>query len=618
MCARSSPDAGWIAAAASRVLDTFHGAMTIANARELVATIREAVARRRRARRILTLSAGTSAAGYVRFDPSLARGLSYYTGAIMEVAVPDLAGSLGGGGRYDGLIGMFLGEDVPACGFSLGLERILVVMGERSMFPAEVQQASADVLVTLFDAETLPEVAAACGRAAGGRRPRRGLSGAGQARQADEVRGGEDDSVCRDSRRRRARARRGDDQEPADGRAGVGGPGIGCGQGQAEGQVFRPRITISMQIEPLGKLARTHTCGALRATDVGQDVVLLGWVHRVRDLGSLVFIDLRDRYGVTQVVARDDDTLVADAKRLRSEFVVAVLGRVEHRAPETVNSKIATGQIEVSAHEIRLLNEAKTPPFMIADDVEVSEETRLKYRYIDLRRPRMQRNMIMRHRATMATRQYFDEQGFLEIETPMLTKSTPEGARDYLVPSRVHPGEFFALPQSPQIFKQILMIAGMDRYFQIVKCFRDEDLRADRQPEFTQVDLEIVVRDRGPCVRDARAADGAADGAHRPRRAAAVPAAAVCGGDREIRVGQAGPAMRHGDRVTSPPPLQPRSSRSSATRSRPAARCGGSPCPARRSIRAASSTSWSNRRSSSAAAGSSGRARRTRRSRARR
>ena len=246
-----------------------------------------------------------------------------------------------------------------------------------------------------------------------------------------------------------------------------------------------------MQIEPLGKLARTHTCGALRAEDVGRDVVLLGWVHRVRDLGSLVFIDVRDRYGVTQVVARDNDALVADAKRLRSEFVVAVMGRVEPRAPETVNSKIATGQIEVSAGEIRLLNEAKTPPFMIGDDVEVSEEARLKYRYIDLRRPRMQRNMIMRHRATMAIRKYFDEQGFLEIETPMLAKSTPEGARDYLVPSRVHPGEFYALPQSPQIFKQILMIAGMDRYFQIVKCFRDEDLRADRQPEFTQVDLEI-------------------------------------------------------------------------------------------------------------------------------
>ena len=183
-----------------------------------------------------------------------------------------------------------------------------------------------------------------------------------------------------------------------------------------------------MEIEPLGTLARTHTCGGLRAEDVGKDVVLLGWVHRVRDLGSLVFIDIRDRHGITQVIVRDNDALVADAKRLRSEFVIAVIGKVEHRAPETVNNKIATGQIEVAAREIRLLNEAKTPPFMIGDDVEVTEEARLKYRYIDLRRPRMQRNMIMRHRATMAIRKYFDEQGFLEIETPMLTKSTPEGA----------------------------------------------------------------------------------------------------------------------------------------------------------------------------------------------
>ncbi|MDQ3213639.1 MAG: aspartate--tRNA ligase [Acidobacteriota bacterium] len=246
-----------------------------------------------------------------------------------------------------------------------------------------------------------------------------------------------------------------------------------------------------MNTEPLGTLARTHTCGALRAEDVGKDVVLLGWVHRVRDLGSLIFIDLRDRHGLTQVVARADEKLISAAKRLRSEFVVAVIGQVEHRASETVNAKIATGQIEVTARELRLLNEARTPPFMIADEIEVTEETRLKHRYIDLRRPRMQRNMIMRHRATMAIRQYFDEQGFLEIETPMLAKSTPEGARDYLVPSRVHPGEFYALPQSPQIFKQILMIAGMDRYFQIARCFRDEDLRADRQPEFTQVDLEI-------------------------------------------------------------------------------------------------------------------------------
>ena len=243
--------------------------------------------------------------------------------------------------------------------------------------------------------------------------------------------------------------------------------------------------------QPLGQLARTHTCGALTRQDVGADVVLLGWVHRVRDLGSLVFLDVRDRHGVTQVIVRDNEQLLADIKRVRPEFVVAVLGLVELRSPESVNLKVQTGEIEVAVRELRILNEARTPPFPIADESGVAEDTRLKYRYLDLRRTRMQQNITLRHRATMEIRKYFDSQGFLEIETPMLTKSTPEGARDYLVPSRVHPGEFYALPQSPQIFKQILMIAGMDRYFQIVKCFRDEDLRADRQPEFTQVDLEI-------------------------------------------------------------------------------------------------------------------------------
>jgi aspartyl-tRNA synthetase len=246
-------------------------------------------------------------------------------------------------------------------------------------------------------------------------------------------------------------------------------------------------------VVPLGNLSRTHTCGELTAADAGKDVVLLGWVHRVRDLGSLVFIDLRDRYGVTQIVVRDNPALVDAAQHLRPEYVVAVLGLVHRRSPESVNPKVSTGEIEVEAREIRLLNDAKTPPFPIADEsVVVAEDTRLKYRYLDLRRSRMQRNLTLRHKATIEIRKYFDERSFLEIETPMLTKSTPEGARDYLVPSRVHPGEFYALPQSPQIFKQILMIAGIDRYFQIVKCFRDEDLRAERQPEFTQVDLEMA------------------------------------------------------------------------------------------------------------------------------
>ena len=243
--------------------------------------------------------------------------------------------------------------------------------------------------------------------------------------------------------------------------------------------------------EPLGNLTRTHTCGALRADDVGAEVVLLGWVHRIRDLGGVTFIDIRDRAGISQVVVRENEALMAVAKRLRSEYVIGVSGVVQRRSEETINPKLATGEVEVLSRDIRILNEAKTPPFQISEDSPVSEDVRLKYRYLDLRRPRLQYNMNLRHRVTMAVRKYFDAHGFLEIETPILTKSTPEGARDFLVPSRVHPGEFYALPQSPQIFKQILMISGMDRYFQIVKCFRDEDQRADRQLEFTQIDVEV-------------------------------------------------------------------------------------------------------------------------------
>ena len=244
--------------------------------------------------------------------------------------------------------------------------------------------------------------------------------------------------------------------------------------------------------EQLGDLTRTHTCGALRPDDVGADVVLLGWVHRVRDLGGLLFVDVRDRAGVTQIVFdNDDEALMAKGKRLRSEYVIGVSGRVRRRSAETANPKLETGEVEVVVGTLTLLNEAKTPPFPVADDTPVSEDVRLKYRYIDLRRTRLQGNIILRHKLTIAIRKYFDANGFLEIETPILTKSTPEGARDYLVPSRVHPGEFFALPQSPQLFKQILMVAGMDKYMQICRCFRDEDLRADRQPEFTQVDVEM-------------------------------------------------------------------------------------------------------------------------------
>jgi aspartyl-tRNA synthetase len=245
--------------------------------------------------------------------------------------------------------------------------------------------------------------------------------------------------------------------------------------------------------EALGDLTRTHYCGELREGHVGKTVTLMGWAATRRDLGGVVFVDLRDREGICQVVARPEVSKDAHAAadRVRSEFVLAVTGEVSARSQDTVNANLETGKVELVAREIRILSEAKTPVFPIEDDVDTGEETRLKYRYRDLRRPRLQRNMKLRHQAALEVRRYLDEQGFYEIETPMLAKSTPEGARDYLVPSRVHHGSFYALPQSPQLFKQLLMISGLDRYFQIVRCFRDEDLRADRQPEFTQVDIEM-------------------------------------------------------------------------------------------------------------------------------
>ena len=241
---------------------------------------------------------------------------------------------------------------------------------------------------------------------------------------------------------------------------------------------------------------RTHTCGQLRPDDVGSDVVLMGWVHKIRDLGSLIFLDLRDRYGITQVVAREGDEFLSLVKQVRPEFVVSVTGPVERRSDDTLNPKLDTGEVEVAIRRLVVLSEARTPAFQIDEETPVSEEVRLRYRYLDLRRARMRENIGLRHRVTMAVRNSLDAEGFWEIETPLLTKSTPEGARDYLVPSRPHPGEYYALPQSPQIFKQILMISGMDRYFQIVKCFRDEDLRADRQPEFTQIDIEMSFVDQ--------------------------------------------------------------------------------------------------------------------------
>ena len=252
-------------------------------------------------------------------------------------------------------------------------------------------------------------------------------------------------------------------------------------------------------METLEGMRRSHHAGELRKKEVGQEVTVCGWVSHRRDHGGLIFVDLRDRSGLVQIVydaAAMGEKAFHKAESLRSEFVIAVRGLVRARSEDTINPKMATGEIEIVCVELRILNKAKTPPFYIQDNLDVDEMLRLQYRFLDLRRPEMQKNIMLRHRVAKIMRDYFDEQGFLEIETPMLCKSTPEGARDFLVPSRLNPGQFYALPQSPQIYKQILMVAGFEKYFQIVRCFRDEDLRADRQPEFTQLDIEMSFTDQ--------------------------------------------------------------------------------------------------------------------------
>jgi len=252
-------------------------------------------------------------------------------------------------------------------------------------------------------------------------------------------------------------------------------------------------ISGSVKPDLLGDLKRTDYCGDLREKDIEREVTLLGWVQRRRDLGGLIFIELRDRQGIVQVVLNPEVSPEAHEKAelLRNEYVVGVRGTVVRRPEGTSNPRLPTGEVEVTGRDLKILNVSRTPPFLIEDEAEVAESVRLKYRYLDLRRGTLQRNLMFRHRVAKEVRNYFDRLGFYEIETPMLTKSTPEGARDFLVPSRLNPGHFYALPQSPQLFKQILMVSGFDRYFQIVRCFRDEDLRSDRQPEFTQIDVEM-------------------------------------------------------------------------------------------------------------------------------
>lgn len=246
--------------------------------------------------------------------------------------------------------------------------------------------------------------------------------------------------------------------------------------------------------ETIKGMKRSCMCAQVKTEDIGHRLTVMGWVSKRRDLGGLIFIDLRDRSGILQVVFNNSticDDMFQKASTLRNEYVIAVTGTINRRSDDVINTKIQTGEIEMAAEELRILSKSEIPPIYTDDDSQTNEALRLKYRYLDLRKPKMQANLILRHKAAKITRQYFDENGFLEIETPMLTRSTPEGARDYLVPSRVHEGKFFALPQSPQIFKQLFMVSGLDRYMQIVRCFRDEDLRADRQPEFTQIDIEM-------------------------------------------------------------------------------------------------------------------------------
>ena len=291
---------------------------------------------------------------------------------------------------------------------------------------------------------------------------------------------------------------------------------------------------------------RSHYCGQIDESLIGEEISVCGWVHRRRDHGGVIFIDLRDREGLLQVVFDPDrPEIFAQAERIRGEFVLAVKGVVRQRPEGTINPNMVTGQVEVLAHELTILNRSETPPFH--HDENANEELRLTYRYLDLRREEMLGNLRLRHQVTMAMREYLDGNGFVDVETPMLTRATPEGARDYIVPSRTHPGKFFALPQSPQIFKQLLMMSGLDRYYQIVRCFRDEDLRADRQPEFTQLDVEMSFVDEADVIdmMEEMVVHLFKRGAGR-RSAVTDFADELCRSDATIWFGPAGPAYRSG------------------------------------------------------------------------
>ncbi len=430
----------------------------------------------------------------LRGRPGLVRGLDYYTRTVFEFESGALGAqaALGGGGRYDGLVELVGGPPTPGVGWAAGIERILLAQrellalgGERRVRrggQARAPQRTRSALVQeLRDA----------GRRAEMEHTQRSLKG--QLKQADRL-GAHYTVILGDTTE--VKDMRTGEQREVDRRAGGGAPGV------------KP---------PRPNAYRDAWAGDLRADRVGEEVRVAGWVHRRRDHGGLIFIDLRDRTGLLQLVFRPEEQpdAHAAAERLRGEHVLSARGELVRREEGTVNPNLPTGEVELNVRELEVLADSETPPFEIVEDDPVGEELRLRYRYLDLRREHMRDAIVLRHEVTRTMRERLGEEGFLEIETPMLTRSTPEGARDFLVPARLQPGSWYALPQSPQLFKQLLMVGGFERYFQIVRCFRDEAFRADRQPEFTQLDVEMSFVDEedvmalvDPLLRDVLAVGG--------------------------------------------------------------------------------------------------------------